>query len=176
MLSLFQKYGEKYDVDHLLMVAQGFQESRLNQGAVSPVGAIGVMQIMPGTGTELRVGDIQKLEPNIHGGVKYIRKMIDRYFTEDGIDKFNRACFAFAAYNCGPGRVIKLRAEAAKRGLDPNVWFNNVEIVAANRIGEETVNYVANILKYYAAYQDVEEAIARRPKEVGSAAPPTQSP
>jgi membrane-bound lytic murein transglycosylase MltF len=176
MLALFQKYGDRYDVDHLLMVAQGFQESRLDQNARSPVGAIGVMQIMPDTGKELRVGDIHKLEPNIHAGVKYVRRMIDRYFAEEGIDRFNRACFAFAAYNAGPGRVRQLRREAPKRGLDPNVWFNNVEVVAANRIGAETVTYVANILKYYTAYRDMEEAIQRKEKEQGTSGSPAAGP
>jgi membrane-bound lytic murein transglycosylase MltF len=156
---MFQKYGQRYDVDSLLMQAQGFQESRLDQAARSPAGAIGVMQIMPQTGEELRVGDIHKLEPNIHGGVKYIRQIIDRYYSEQTMDPFNRVCFAFAAYNAGPARIRQLREEAPKRGLDPNVWFDNVEVVAANRIGEETVTYVANILKYFTAYRDIEEIL-----------------
>jgi membrane-bound lytic murein transglycosylase MltF len=155
--AFFQRYGEKYDIDHLLMMAQGYQESRLDQDARSPVGAIGVMQIMPDTGKELRVGDITQLEPNIHGGVKYVRKIIDQYFDDPAIDPENRVFFAFAAYNCGPGCLESLRTEAHTRGLDPNVWFNNVEVVAARRIGPETVNYVANILKYYTAYKDHEE-------------------
>jgi membrane-bound lytic murein transglycosylase MltF len=155
--AVFQKYGEKYDIDHLLMMAQGYQESRLNQDARSPVGAIGVMQIMPDTGKELRVGDITQLDPNIHGGVKYVRKIVDDYFADPAIDRENKAFFAFAAYNCGPGCLSSLRTEARTRGLDPNVWFNNVEVVAARRIGPETVNYVANILKYYTAYKDHEE-------------------
>jgi membrane-bound lytic murein transglycosylase MltF len=155
--AFFQRYGEKYDIDRLLMMAQGYQESRLDQDARSPVGAIGVMQIMPETGKELRVGDITQLEPNIHGGVKYVRKIIDQYFDDPLIDRENRAFFAFAAYNCGPGCLESLRTEAHARGLDPNVWFNNVEVVAARRIGPETVNYVANILKYYTAYKDHEE-------------------
>ncbi len=156
-VGLFRKYADRYDVDHLLMVAQGYQESRLNQAATSPVGAIGVMQVMPDTGAELRVGDIHRIEPNIHAGVKYVRRIIDRYYAEAEIDRLNQVFFAFAAYNCGPGRVQSLRREAGKRGLDPNIWFNNVEVVAADRIGPETVTYVANILKYYTAYKDHEE-------------------
>jgi membrane-bound lytic murein transglycosylase MltF len=156
-VALFKKYADKYDVDHLLMMAQGYQESRLNQAAISPVGAIGVMQIMPETGRELRVGDITKLEPNINGGIKYIRRVIDQYFNDSSINPQNQVFLAFAAYNCGPGRLRNLRSEAATRGLDPNVWFDNVEVVAARRIGPETVNYVSNILKYYTAYRDHEE-------------------
>ncbi len=158
MLKLFQTYGDKYDVDWLLMAAQGYQESTLNHKARSQVGAIGVMQIMPATGKELKVGDISQLEPNIHGGIKYIRFMIDRYFENEPMTPLDKALFAFAAYNAGPGRVRKLRAEAAKRGLDPNVWFHNVEYIAAEKIGHETVTYVSNIYKYYIAYRLIMEA------------------
>jgi membrane-bound lytic murein transglycosylase MltF len=170
-VAYFQRYGETYDIDHLLMMAQGYQESRLDQNARSPVGAIGVMQIMPDTGKELRVGDISKIEPNINGGVKYVRRMIDQYFTDPAITRQNQVFFAFAAYNCGPARVQDLRNEAKARGLDPNVWFNNVEVVAARRIGPETVNYVANILKYYTAYKDHEEEAQQQTRDDGGTSP-----
>ncbi|HEX7778236.1 MAG TPA: transglycosylase SLT domain-containing protein, partial [Vicinamibacterales bacterium] len=114
--------------------------------------AIGVMQVMPATGKELNVGDIKVLEPNIHAGVKYMRGMVDRYFAKEPMDDVNRLLFAFAAYNAGPGRVRQLRKEAAEDGLDPNVWFNNVERIASARIGRETVTYVSNIYKYYVTY------------------------
>jgi membrane-bound lytic murein transglycosylase MltF len=158
----FRKYGEEYQLDYLLMAAQGFQESGLDQNAKSQVGAIGVMQVMPATGKELRVGDITKTEANIHAGVKYIRFMMDQYFKDEPMDKLNKALFAFASYNAGPGRVRQLRKEAAKRGLDPNVWFGNVEQIASERIGRETVTYVANIYKYYIAYRLVADERARR--------------
>ena len=152
-LELFRKYGDRYDIDHLLMMAQGFQESGLDQNAKSAVGAIGVMQVMPATGKELKVGDITQMDSNIHAGVKYVRFMIDQYFKDEPMTPLNKGLFAFAAYNCGPGRVASLRREAAKRGLDPNRWFNNVELVAADKIGPETVTYVSNIYKYYTAYK-----------------------
>ena len=153
LTTLFRKYGAQYNLDWMLMAAQGYQESRLDQNAKSHVGAIGVMQVMPATGAELNVGDITVVESNVHAGVKYIRQVIDRNFANEPMDDVNKALFAFAAYNCGPGRVRQLRAEAAKRGLNPNVWFNNVEHIAAERIGRETVQYVSNIYKYYVAYQ-----------------------
>ncbi len=153
IVDLFQKYGDKYDVDWLLMAAQGYQESRLDQTVKSQVGAVGVMQVMPPTGKDMNVGDITQMEPNINAGVKYMRFMIDRYFKDEPMDRLNKGLFAFAAYNCGPGRVRQLRAEAKKQGLDPNLWFNNVERVAAAKIGRETVTYVSNIYKYYVAYQ-----------------------
>jgi len=156
-VELFRKYGAQYDMDYLLMIAQGYQESLLDQNARSDVGAIGVMQLMPATGKEMNTGDITKVEPNIHGGIKYISLMRDEFFGNEPMDARNKILFSFAAYNAGPARVQKLRKEAAQRGLDPNVWFNNVEIIAGRRIGEETVTYVANIYKYYVAYTLIEE-------------------
>jgi membrane-bound lytic murein transglycosylase MltF len=153
VVELFRKYGEKYEVDYLLMAAQGYQESTLDHSVRSPVGAIGVMQVMPPTGRELKVGDITQIEPNIHAGVKYMRFMMDQYFKDEPMDRLNKALMTFASYNAGPGRIRQLRREAETRGLDPNVWFNNVERVASERIGRETVTYVSNIYKYYIAYR-----------------------
>lgn len=153
MRDLFQKYGGEYDLDYLLMAAQGYQESRLDQNAKSPVGAIGVMQVMPATGAEQKVGDIRQLDPNIHAGVKYIRFMMDRYYKDAPMDRLNKGLFTFASYNAGPGRIAKLRKDAKARGLNPNVWFGNVEQVASEEIGRETVTYVSNIYKYYIAYR-----------------------
>ena len=162
VIELFRKYGDRYDVDFLLMAAQGYQESRLDQHAKSRVGAVGIMQIMPETGKSLDVGDIRQLEPNIHAGVKYMRTMRDRYFADEPMDDLDKALFTLAAYNAGPGRVRQLRREAAQRGLNPNVWFRNVEQIASERIGRETVTYVANIFKYYIAYRLVAEETERR--------------
>ena len=152
LVALFRKYGAQYNMDWMLMAAQGYQESRLDHNARSRVGAVGVMQVMPVTGKELNVGDITQLEPNIHAGVKFVRTMVDRYYAKEPMDDLNKVFFAFAAYNAGPGRVRQLRRDAETRGLDPNVWFNNVERVASERIGRETVTYVSNIYKYYVTY------------------------
>src|SRR5262245_7052678 len=157
VVALFRKYCDKYDMDTLLMAAQGFQESRLDQNAKSSVGAIGVMQLMPETGKEQNVGDIHQIEPNIHAGVKYIRFMLDKYYGNEPMDALNKGLFTFASYNAGPGRIAELRKAARERGLNPHVWFNNVELVAAEKIGRETVTYVSNIYKYYLAYQLVME-------------------
>ena len=152
-VALFRKYGEQYSLDYLLMMAEGFQESSLNQEAKSKVGAVGIMQLMPATGEQMKVGDIAQTDANIHAGVKYIRFMVDKYFANEPMTDTNKLLFAFAAYNAGPGRVHALRVEAAQKGFDPNVWFDNVEVIAASRIGVETVTYVANIYKYYVAYK-----------------------
>ncbi len=157
VVALFRKYCDQYDMDVLLMAAQGYQESRLDQGAKSSVGAIGVMQVMPATGKELNVGDIHEIDPNIHAGVKYVRFMLDKYYGNEPMDNLNKGLFTFASYNAGPGRISQLRKIAKERGLNPNVWFNNVEIIASEKIGRETVTYVSNIYKYYLAYQLVVE-------------------
>jgi membrane-bound lytic murein transglycosylase MltF len=164
IVDIFRKYADQYDLDHLLMMAQGFQESGLDHSARSAVGAIGVMQVMPATGKDLKVGDIKQLENNIHAGVKYIRFMIDQHYKDEPMDRINKGLFAFASYNAGPARVRQLRREAEKRGLNPNVWFNNVERIASERIGRETVTYVANIYKYYIAYRLAVEEMEQRRK------------
>ena len=171
MVELFRKYGAQYDVDYLLMAAQGFQESRLDQNAKSHVGAIGVMQIMPATGAELNVGNISQVEPNIHGGVKYMRQLQDEFFKDEPIDPLNKLLLTFASYNAGPGRVRQLRREATARGLNPNVWFGNVEQIASERIGRETVTYVSNIYKYYIAYRLVTQQREQQLKAKGEIKP-----
>jgi membrane-bound lytic murein transglycosylase MltF len=162
LTEFFRKYSDQYQVDYLLMAAQGYQESQLNQDAKSHVGAVGVMQLMPATGKEMKVGDISQTETNIHAGVKYMRFMLDQYYEDEPMDKLNKGLFTFASYNAGPARVRQLRREAEKRGLDPNVWFGNVEQIASERIGRETVTYVSNIYKYYVAYKLISEERARR--------------
>jgi len=152
-LGLFKKYASRYDFDYLMLAALGYQESRLDQSVRSPVGAIGVMQLMPATGKAMKVGDIHQIEPNIHAGTKYMRTILDTYFADTKMDELNRNLFAFAAYNAGPTRVARLREDAKKRGLDPDMWFGSVERVAAEEIGRETVQYVSNIYKYYVAYK-----------------------
>jgi membrane-bound lytic murein transglycosylase MltF len=162
VVELFRKYSDQYSMDFLLMAAQGYQESRLDQGAQSHVGAVGIMQLMPATGAEMKVGDVKQIEPNIHAGVKYMRSVLEANFKNEPMDPLNKGLFTFAAYNAGPARVRQLRREAARKGLDPNVWFGNVEQVASERIGRETVTYVSNIYKYYVAYRLVLEENQRR--------------
>jgi membrane-bound lytic murein transglycosylase MltF len=158
VVEFFRKYGGQYRIEPLLMAAQGYQESQLDQSKRSAAGAIGVMQVLPTTGGEMAVGDITRTEPNVHAGVKYIRLMIDRYYANGPMSEMNKVLFAFAAYNAGPTRITELRRRAKKQRLNPNVWFDNVEIVAAQTIGRETVQYVSNIFKYFVAYKLIEES------------------
>jgi membrane-bound lytic murein transglycosylase MltF len=169
LVTLFEKYGKQYSVDYLLMAAQGYQESRLDHSARSRVGAIGVMQIMPATGRDLKVGDISKLEPNIHGGVKYFRFMMDTFYKDEPMTPLDKGLMTFASYNAGPGRIRQIRRETARRGLDPNVWFGNVEQIVSEKIGRETVDYVSNIYKYYVAYRLVVDRAGERDRAKAAA-------
>ena len=166
MVKLFQKYADRYDFDYLMIGAQAYQESGLDHRKRSPAGAVGVMQMLPETAADPNVGiaDIEKLENNVHAGTKYMRFIIDRYFKDEPMTDLNKTLFAFAAYNAGPARVIQLRKKAIEMGLDPNVWFQNVEIAAARDIGRETVQYVGNIYKYYIAYRKVIEQLEKKEK------------
>ena len=161
VVALFQKYAAQYHFDYLLLTAQGYQESRLDQKVKSPVGAIGVMQLMPDTGKAMEVGDIRQTEANVHAGSKYMAHLIEVYFPDAELDEENRTLFAFAAYNAGPSRMAKLRKVAAEQGYDPNKWFNNVERVVAQKVGQEPVTYVRNIYKYYVSYKLALEAEQR---------------
>jgi membrane-bound lytic murein transglycosylase MltF len=153
ILALFEKYGSKYNFDPLMLAAQGYQESQLNQNAKSAVGAIGVMQVTPATGEQMKVGDIRVTEANIHAAAKYMDQLMMRYFGKADLSEANRTLFAFASYNCGPGNVAKARMEAERRNLDPDKWFNNVEIIVAQKIRTETTTYVRNIYNYYVTYK-----------------------
>jgi membrane-bound lytic murein transglycosylase MltF len=150
---LFEKYGDQYGFDPLMLAAQGYQESTLKQEKRGPSGAIGVMQVLPSTANSLKVGDIKQLEPNIHAGTKYLDELMQRYFSDANFQGDDRTLFSFASYNAGPGTINRMRKEAVNRGLDPNRWFNQVELVVADKVGWETTTYVRNIYKYYVAYK-----------------------
>jgi membrane-bound lytic murein transglycosylase MltF len=155
VIGIFEKYGDEYGFDYLIVAAQGYQESQLKQSARSHAGAVGIMQLLPSTAADPNVGipDISKAEANIHAGVRYLNFIRNRYFSGPEMDDINRTLFALAAYNAGPARITRLRNKAEQQGYDPNRWFDNVEVLAAREIGRETVQYVANILKYYVVYR-----------------------
>jgi membrane-bound lytic murein transglycosylase MltF len=161
-VEIFRRYAGQYQFDALLLEAQGYRESRLDQTAHSHTGAVGLMQLLPQTGNSLGVGDIHKADPNVHAGAKYMAQLMDTYFKGVPFDEQNRALFAFAAYNAGPGKIQSLQHEAAAQKLNPLVWFDNVERVAAARVGQEPVRYVRDIYKYYVAYELIEDAEAAK--------------
>ena len=152
---LMERYGKEYGFDPLLLTALAYQESGLDQSRRSRAGAVGIMQLKPGTAADPNVGipDISTLENNIHAGTRYLAFLRDRYFDDPAIPPVDRTLFTFAAYNAGPARVARLRKEAASSGFDPDRWFGNVEVIAARRIGRETVTYVANVARYSVAFR-----------------------
>jgi len=158
-VEIFKKYAGDFNFDYLMITAQAYQESGLDHSKKSQSGAVGIMQVLPSTATDpnINIAEIHKLENNIHAGVKYLRFLVDRYFKDEPMSDGNKLLFAFAAYNAGPGNVIKIRQKTAEMGLDPNIWFYNAEIAAAKIIGRETVQYVSNIYKYYVAYKLIHE-------------------
>jgi membrane-bound lytic murein transglycosylase MltF len=161
MADLFRKYASEYDFDWLMVAAHGYQESGLDQSVRSAAGAIGVMQLLKSTASDraVEIPDIEQLEPNIHAGAEYLRHLANRYFADLADDPFNQTLFVFAGYNAGPNRIAELRAKAGERGLDPDVWFRSVEVLAAEEIGRETVQYVSNIYKYHVVYRLVADRL-----------------
>ena len=157
--NFFKTYASQYGFDYLMVVAQGYQESQLNQAARSPGGAVGVMQVKPSTASAppISIPDIGTAENNIHAGVKLLNSIAENYFNDPKIDPMNRLLLTFAAYNAGPNRIAELRKEAPAQGLDPNKWFGNVELMVSQKVGQTTVQYVSNIYKYYVAYKLVVE-------------------
>jgi membrane-bound lytic murein transglycosylase MltF len=170
-VEIFRRYAGQYRFDTLLLVALGYEESRLKQQVRSPAGAVGIMQVKPKTASTLAVGDIHKADPNVHAGTKLLALLMDDYFKDATFDDQNRNLFAFAAYGMGAGALRSVRGKAKAEGLDPNVWFNNVERVAAERVGGETVRAVRNVYKYYVAYKLIEEADAAKKAALGAAQP-----
>ena len=161
----FKKYSDEYNFDYLMMAAQGYQESLLDQDRKSHVGAVGVMQVMPklAAANPINVPNVNDADGNIHAGVKMMRNIADTYFNDPGIDPLNKTLFTFAAYNAGPNRIARLRDKAKDDGLDPNKWFGNVELEVAKSVGQETVTYVSNIYKYYVAYKLTLEQKQQKP-------------
>jgi len=152
---IFRKYGVEYDFDYLMLAAQGYQESMLNQDARGPGGGVGIMQVAPreAAASPINIPNVYEAASNIHAAAKMLRYFADAYFSDPQIDTLNRALFVLASYNAGPTRISRLRARAKDQGLDPNVWFENVELLAAKDIGQVTLIYVRNIYKYYVAYK-----------------------
>ena len=161
---VFKKYGEKFDLNWILIMAQAYQESTLDQSARSSRGAVGIMQVLPSTAQEwyVNVNSVHDVDNNVHAGTKYLRYIIDNYFNAAEIPVRERVLFAMASYNCGPGRILRYRNEAEQQGLNPNEWFNNVEIVAMSHGTNETVKYVRNIFSLYLAYSNTYKLDAER--------------
>jgi membrane-bound lytic murein transglycosylase MltF len=138
-----------------MLVAQGYQESLLDQSRRNPSGALRIMQVIPknAAAPPISISNVDIAENNIQAGAKMLHNIAETYFKDDKLDATNRTLMVFASYNAGPNRIARLRKKAASEGLDPNKWFGNVELVVAQEVGQETVQYVSNIYKYYVAYK-----------------------
>ena len=167
MAVLFRRYGDRYNFPWLLLAAQAYQESTIDQSKRSPRRrrrrdadqAVDRRWQSP-----INIKGVDKsAERNVEAGAKYLRFIVDRYHKNEPMTRINKGLFTIASYNAGPARVAGLRKKAALQGLDPNKWFGNVEVVAAREIGRETVQYVSNIYKYYVSYTLLaEQGAARR--------------
>jgi membrane-bound lytic murein transglycosylase MltF len=145
----FQKYGAEYDFDYLMLVAQGYEESGLDQDLRNPSGAVGIMQVIPqfAAAPPISIPNVEIAEGNM------MRNIADTYFNDPKLDPLNKILMTYASYNAGPNRIADLRERAASQGLNPNRWFGDVELIVSRDVGEQTVQYVSNIYKYYVAYK-----------------------
>lgn len=169
LIAYFKKYGDEYGFDYLMLAAQGYQESGLNESLRSPAGDVGIMQVNPrlAAAPPISIPNVESAELNIEAAAKMLHNIETKYFEDPKIDTLNRTLMTFASYNAGPNRIAELREEARKRGLDPDVWFGNVELVVAHRIGQVTVTYVGNVYKYYVAYQLATEQLSPQKSAAG---------
>jgi membrane-bound lytic murein transglycosylase MltF len=139
-----------------MIAAQAYQESQLDHSRRGTAGAVGLMQIKPSTAAAKQIGITgvdRDPDRNVHAGCAYLRYLSDTYVSDPAIDPLNRTLMSFAAYNAGPDNLRKFRAAARQAGLDPNIWFNNVEVGAAKVAGLTPVQYISNIYMYYISYQ-----------------------
>ena len=152
--ALIADYAGRYGFDPLKILSQSYQESRFDQQKRSHAGAVGVMQVLPSTAADKNVGieNIETLENNVHAGVKYLAFLRDRYFSDAALTPLDQTLFSFAAYNAGPANIRKAREKAAAMGLNPDVWFENVEVAAARTISREPYVYVRNVYKYFVSF------------------------
>ncbi|MEM1451171.1 MAG: transporter substrate-binding domain-containing protein [Planctomycetota bacterium] len=148
-----QRHSTDFGFDWRLIAAQAYQESGLDPNAVSRSGAVGLMQLLPSTAKDMGVTDLRDPERNLYAGVKYMDWLRTHFFDEPQLAPEAQLDFCLAAYNAGPGRVRRWRAEAPARGLDPDRWFGNVELLALEDVGLQPVQYVGNINKYFILYR-----------------------
>ncbi|MFC6635331.1 transporter substrate-binding domain-containing protein [Microbulbifer taiwanensis] len=166
--SLVKVSSLDYGFDWRMVTAQIWQESNFNPKAVSPVGAQGLMQVMPATAEEMGYPPpLFEPERSIKAGVKYLNWVRNRF--DSTLSSENRLWFTLAAYNAGYGHLLDARRLAKKLNLDPDVWFGNVEVAMLKLAepqyynkarygyvrGAEPVQYVRNISNLYKAYVDV---------------------
>ena len=154
-----QRYAKKHQFDWLGLAALAFKESTLNPAARGSSGGVGLMQITPGTAQRVGVSGIHQLDNNVQASARYLADLRRNYFSSPKLNERERLAFTLAAYNLGPERVEGLRAEALRRGLNPDQWFFQVERVAMETLGMGVVSYVNSVNKYFLAYSRERKAL-----------------
>ena len=151
---LFRKYGSRYGFDWMLLAALAYQESQMENQRQSRSGAVGLMQVMPATASDanINIDNIRDPEQNVHAGTKYLALLRDVYFPAREFSPEERIHFILAAYNAGPSKISRCRRLAGRLGYDTGKWFGHTELAARRLIGNETVRYVSNVIKYFMAY------------------------
>lgn len=148
---IFQLAASANNLDWLLLAAIGQRESGLS-AVKSESGPTGVMQVDPATARKMGVKDPHDTRQNITAAARYLSHLRNM-FTKPGISPEDQLYFMLAAYNAGEGRLQGLRGKAAAEGLDPNRWHGHVEVIAQRSVGQQLVNYVSAVSRYYSAYQ-----------------------
>ena len=149
---VLQRFASEHGFDWLTLAALAFKESTLNPAARGAGGATGLMQVTPAAARSVGVSNIAVLDNNVQASAKYLGMIRRNYFNSPQLNERERMAFVLAGYNMGPQRVQGLRAEARRRGLNPNQWFFQVERVAMEQLGMGVVSYVNSVNKYYLAY------------------------
>ena len=149
---VLQKHARQQGMDWLNLAALAFKESTLNPNARGGGGATGLLQITPSAARRVGVSNIQNVDNNVLAAVRYLALIRRKFFSSPKLNERARMAFMLAAYNMGPERVQGMRAEARRRGLNPNQWFFQVERIAMEQVGMGAVSYVNSVNKYYLAF------------------------
>lgn len=165
---VLQKHAEAQNMDWLNLAALAFKESALQPNARSGSGPTGLMQITPSAAQRVGVGNIHNLDANVQASAKYLAMIRRKFFSSPKLNERERMAFVLAAYNMGPERVQGMRAEARRRGLNPNQWFFQVERIAMEQVGMGAVSYVNSVNKYYLAFDRERESLEPKEQKVAS--------
>ena len=165
---VLQKHGQQQELDWLHLAAVAYKESTLNPAARGASGATGLKQITPAAARSVGVGNIQALDGNVLAATRYMARIRREFFASRQISEEQRMAFILAAYNMGPQRVQSLRAEARRRGLNPNQWFFQVERIAMEQLGMGVVTYVNSVNKYYLAFDRERYLLEPQKQNLGS--------
>ncbi len=161
---VLQQYAERNDLDWLNLAAVAFKESTLNPAARGAGSATGLMQVTPAAARSVGVGNIHRLENNVQASARYLASLRRKFFSSSRFNERERMAFTLAAYNAGPQRVLRLQAEARRRGLNPYQWFFQVERIAAKQLGMGVVHYVNSVNKYFLAFQSERSVLESQPQ------------